>query len=417
MDSKQLFAINQVRRALGFPLLPPLVSAGLPGVDDPGDNYKEWQHPRDKEGQWIEKGGSVKIGEKIAGIVEGVNPDNTSNVRVTDSDDPKQVDTVIKASNDDITVIDEKAHLPDDDESDQYWDDDQAALTPRIDFKPLRTFRPATKEELKKFKPPGGWTDVEINEKWDNFDESKDYWEYDGLVLQGKDKLGNPQPMYDTRWGEISADYKWQNVRLTLQNIDGIRDIIRRDMHDNDSAAALYLQLVMGMRVGGKTSRVKKEDVEAFGASSMLAGHAKVFPQGTVFSFQGKHNITNVLRSDDPMLKELIQERLKTRNGDDKLFDTNDDKVRKYFQKLQAELGISGLKTHNLRHAFATTLARNLMSNYPTPQTEQEFDKYRREISAQVASLLGNKPLQAKKDYIDPGIYKSWIGGNNGWLE
>lgn len=411
MDSKQLFSINQVRRMLGFPLLPPLTSAGLPGVNDPGDNYKEWQHPRDKEGQWIEKGGSVKIGDKLAGIVEGVNPDNTSNVRVTDSDDPKQVDTVIKASNDDITVIDAKAQLPDAESG-----SDDPALTPRIDFASQRTFRPATEEELKKFKPPGAWTDVEMNESWSNFDESKDYWEYDGLILQGKDKLGNPQPMYDTRWKEISDDYKWQNVRLTLQNIDGIRDIIKRDMLNNDSAAALYLQLVMGMRVGGKTSRVKKEDVEAFGASSMLAGHAKVFPQGTVFTFQGKHNVTNVLRSDDPMLKQLIQERLKTRSGDDKLFDTNDDKVRKYFQGLQAELGISGLKTHNLRHAFATTLARNLMSNYPAPQTQQEFTKYRREISAQVSELLGNKPLEAQKSYIDPGIYKSWIGGNNGWL-
>lgn len=109
----KLKQVNLARIALGLPLFPPQpVVASVPGVDDPGDHYREWEHPRDGEGQWIEKGGTVKIGDSIAGVVESMNPDSTVNVRVTDNrDDESTVGQIVKASNSDITVVESKATL------------------------------------------------------------------------------------------------------------------------------------------------------------------------------------------------------------------------------------------------------------------------------------------------------------------
>ncbi len=408
-----LYEINLARRALG---LRALVAAG-------DDNYEEWQHPRDKNGRWIEKGGNVSIGGKFAGVVESMNPDSTISVRVTDSSDPNTpVDSVVNVPNDDIEVIDDKARLPSADETPAApvapdpapvpVSTPAKATAPISGARPPRTFRPMTDDERKERGVMPGWSDVVFNERYDDNNADVSDEKYDGLIAVGRDKQGNKQYLYDDRHRAIAKEGKFGpsgSVTKTVQNLDKISDVIKRDMNSNDSASALALQLLLGMRVGGKTSKVKKNDQEAFGASSLQARHITLNGDGSVtFSFDAKKGVHIELRSNDPLIRSMMEDRLKTRSGDDPLFDTNDTKVRSYFKNLQNEIGVSGLHPHNLRHAFATAAAQKYIQKFPAPANKKEALALRKKIGELVANLLGNDANEALKSYIDPKVFDAW---------
>lgn len=408
-----LDSVNRARKMLGL----------LPLTAD-GSNYREWQHPRDKHGQWIEKGGLVRIADKIAGIVQDMLPNGNIRVKVTDSPDPKQINTDVDVPNTDIEVIETKASLapsaPQTPKApnvatptlDAPEIDLDADATPVQKFNPAdRKMVPATPEQRAKYKPPPTWTDLMYNSSYTGDPNLPDEM-HDGLLMTGRDKQGNTQYLYDKRAEVIRAGKKFGpegSVTKTLENLDPISAGIRRDMMTNDSAAALALQLTMGMRVGGQTSKAKKIDAEAIGASSMRAENVKVFPDGVVFTFRGKKGVPNIIRTSDPMVMDLIAEKLKTKSGQDRLFNTTAARVGKYFKDLQDELGIEGLHPHNLRHAFATTMARSIIDSMSPPRTEAEFKTMKMQVAQKVSSLLGNNASEAIKSYIDPKVWDRWL--------
>lgn len=401
MTPQELKRINNARRALGLTLFPP-----MPVVAAGDDNYREWEHPRDKNGKWIEKGGIVRIGSKIAGTVESMNPDSTISVRITDSTDPASpAGSVVNVPNDDIEVVKAKATLPDAAPA--------APAAPAADApRAPRTYRPMTDEERSKHNVMPGWSDVVYNERYDNNDPNVPDDQYDGLIATGRDALGNKQYLYDERHRAIAKEGKFGpsgSVTKTLENLDKISTVIRRDMNSDDAASALALQLLLGMRVGGQTSKVKKNDKQAFGASSLQARHVTLNDDGSVsLSFDAKKGVHINLRSSDPTIREMMESRLSTRSGEDQLFDTNDTKVRKYFEKVQGEIGVSGLTPHNLRHAFATTMARQFMGSYPAPANKKQYTDQRKQIGEMVSRLLGNDANEALKTYIDPKVFDAW---------
>lgn len=82
------FQRQAARRALGLPIEPPpaALMASLVGAS----TFKEWMHPRDLKGKWIEKWARVKLflkgrgGKPEVGKVERLNRDGTVAVRVSE---------------------------------------------------------------------------------------------------------------------------------------------------------------------------------------------------------------------------------------------------------------------------------------------------------------------------------------------
>lgn len=411
-----LAAINRIREMLGRPLL----EFAIPGINDPGDHYREWEHPRDKNGQWIEKFGHVDLGGGLAGVVESLNNDGTVTARVTSAPNaPDKVGTRVTAAPDQIEAIDAKARLGDAKAQKAFpeppTDGDESkirAFESGVTKDPTgaeRVFRPMTAQERSQHKVPNNWRDVQFNESWDQGDKTISDDLYDGLIAVGTDQQGNTQYWYDDRAKVIRDNKKWSedgSATKTLEHLDEISDVIRRDMHDNDAAAALGMQLLLGLRIGGKTSKVKKDPNQvAYGASSLQARHISFDGDKTILDFDAKKGVHIHLETADPTVRELMQERLKTRSGNDPIFNTTAPAVRTYFGGVQKEIGVDGLHPHNLRHAFATTLAKNLIANYPAPRSAAEAATVKKAVAKQVAAALGNNPNEAIKSYIDPKVW------------
>lgn len=107
------FALQGRRRALGRPVDPPpnVLVASIFG----GQQWKEWLHPRDRRGRWIEKFSRVKVfdwggaGSHYVGQVERLNRDGSVSVRITQG---AHVGSVIKAKPSQLEESMARALLP-----------------------------------------------------------------------------------------------------------------------------------------------------------------------------------------------------------------------------------------------------------------------------------------------------------------
>lgn len=95
--------VERIRRALG--LRPIVASARRP--------WKEWLHPRDKFGRWIEKFSFVHVDGEMSGIVERMNRDGTVTVHISKDLNNTRVGARLNVTPGQIETVAVKAMIPD----------------------------------------------------------------------------------------------------------------------------------------------------------------------------------------------------------------------------------------------------------------------------------------------------------------
>jgi DNA topoisomerase IB/predicted ABC-type ATPase len=362
-------------------------------------------------GRWVHTPGAVirNLGDALGDALDGLNPDNDADLpeiasrlraeghddAADEIDDYASVDwskaPIAKVKVGEMTLADVPATMsfPEHDRTKP----GMRALTPQ-DY--VDHFN-ATGERV-----PPNWTSVlAATEPYDPATHAN------RLRVQGIDSLGNPQPLYDQQWNEYKAAIKWQRGDALAKVEPEIRTQIEADYATNPAAAALALQLVMGIRTGSATETKTVKGHKALGASTMPASAVRIDDDGTVhFDFIGKSGKRAELQSDDPLITDIMRRYTQGKSGDERLFDVSDGSVNTYFDKLQQGRGWPYRFTpKDFRTMHGTSIAQRMLVGRARAKDEKEYAAIRREVADSVSSFLNNTPTVALASYVAPTVW------------
>jgi HK97 family phage portal protein len=260
---------------------------------------------------------------------------------------------------------------------------------------------PATPERKAEFKAkvgrtiPPAWTDVQIA---DDLDTAP-------LLVLGRDAKGRRQAWYSKEHTKAQAEKKFARIKALSTHTDKLDSALDRDALTNDDAGALTLIRRMGMRPGSNANR--GAETQAHGATNLKAKHVKLNSDGSAtLDFTGKDGVHIVLKTNDKQVVDVLSSRKIGKHDDDQLFNTNEDKVRRY---MNTEGGVpKEFLLKDLRTLKANTIALDEVSSIEPPKNRTEFIKKRKEVATTVSAQLGNDPSMALNSYINPTVFGQW---------
>jgi DNA topoisomerase-1 len=258
---------------------------------------------------------------------------------------------------------------------------------PETNVRVLDTPAPLTKGTTKF---PPAWTDVFVAESPDN-----------DLQVVGRDSKGREQRIYSDAFRATKDREKFARIQHLQNELPKIDAALDSDAGHDPAAAAVLLVRMMGLRPG--SDRDTLGSAKAFGASNLERRHVHVTGDTVKLDFVGKGGKHIKLEKTDHRLARMFEHYTRGKSGDQRIFDTNEVKMRAWLAD-HAE----GLKVKDFRTRIATSTALQLMSDMPSPTTPAEFQKARNNIGDQVAAMLGNTRTMALTSYIDPTVFKRW---------
>lgn len=267
----------------------------------------------------------------------------------------------------------------------------------------------ATPESKARFKEvtgrsiPPAWTDVQIADNLETAD----------LQVLGRDAKGRRQAWYSKEHTKRQAEAKFKRIQELHPHLGKLDAALERDALTNDDAGALTLIRHMGMRPGSNANRGAK--VQAHGATNLKAKHVTVNGDGSAtLDFTGKDGVHIVLNTKDKRVVDVLSSRKIGKNDDDQLFNTNEDRVRKY---MNGDGGVpKEFLLKDLRTTHANVVALREVKNIQPPASKPEFLKKRKEVATAVSTELGNDPSMALNSYINPTVFTPWVKDGS-WVE
>jgi DNA topoisomerase-1 len=253
--------------------------------------------------------------------------------------------------------------------------------------------RPASDAERKALGVPPAYVNVRVA-----VDGSAD------LVATATTPQGKAYYLYSKAFRAKQDAKKWTRVRRLEAKLQKVEDRLERDAeHGNAIAICARLVLHTGLRNGGEPQGVFGK--QSFGASSLLMEHVTLQGDSARLQFPGKHEVMqDVLVPSDPLFAGYVR----SRKGEAKLFDHDAGQTLRYMKSIGAA------KVHDLRTLRANALARALVAELlrisGKPESKKERKLLVKIVAERVAAVLGNKPGQALKSYIDPSVWEPFGG-------
>lgn len=239
-------------------------------------------------------------------------------------------------------------------------------------------------------KIPPGWTDVFVSD-----DPNA------ALRVVGRDAVGREQRIYSRAHTEAKSAEKFARIRLLHDHLPTLDAALQADAGTDDTAAAVLLMRRMGLRPGSNIDT--KAAQQAYGATTLLRRHVQVRGDTVRLRFVGKSGNDIDREVEDREIARALVRRLKGKNGDDSLFDTNQTKVNRYLKQQVGE----GFSVKDLRTYRGTAEALAILAEdySPRPTDAASFRRMELDVGARVAAILGNDRKQALDSYIDPTAF------------
>lgn len=235
-------------------------------------------------------------------------------------------------------------------------------------------------------KIPPAWTDVLVSDDPNS-----------SVQVVGRDVQGRRQAIYSVEHTEGKAAQKFARIDALDRKMGDIDKRLSETALTSDSAAALMLIRKMGLRPGSKKDTKARH--ASYGATTLERRHVQVSGDTVRLRFvPGKHKGREVdLSLEDAELAKVMKARIRGRRGDDRLFDTNEDRLN----DLMKEVGGADFKVKDLRTHMGTAEAKAFILEHP----ELSGRELELAAGAHVASILGNTRKVALDSYIDPSVF------------
>lgn len=215
---------------------------------------------------------------------------------------------------------------------------------------------------------------------WKNvrFHKDKEY------IFTGIDAKGRIQYVYPKTFSDQQKRRKFKRVNQLEKAMPEVLKKIYGDLaQDNQEAQATYVLYKTGFRPGARKDTLAEK--KAYGVTTMLKNQVKVKPNNLVeFDFTGKKGVPIHKVLKDRKLAAII----KSRKKDKKLFNTNVDLVRSYFnKKTKGRFQLKDLRT---------------LKAYGTTKQVLKKGGGKKEVGRAVSVDLGNTPTVALQAYVNP---------------
>ncbi len=217
-----------------------------------------------------------------------------------------------------------------------------------------------------------------------------------GVLAQGTDAKGRRQRIEDPEYRTQKIQEKHTRINETLEpKFDSIVRRLKKQTAYSEEAKVLYLISQTAFRIGGTGDG--KTDHTAYGASTLKGEHVSIDGDVVTFDFIGKEGVRQVHKIRDPIIAGF----LKDKPADEKLFNTNEEKVRKAWKSLGGE------KVHDIRSVLATRVAKKHLAKSmpPFPATAKDLQRLQKEAAEIASKKLGNRPSEALNTYIDKAVF------------
>src|SRR5271166_767481 len=226
------------------------------------------------------------------------------------------------------------------------------------------------------------------------------------VLVTARDDKGRPKMVTSDSYNTRSAAVKFDRTTEMLEQHDKIAGEIQkaRNGPQKEEAECAWLMQVQATRPGSE--RDTKADVKAYGATTLEARHVVQSKDGVRLQFIGKEGVAHDHLVRDKELGKMLMERKSSATSDsDKLFKTTDAKVRDF----TAARDGGKFTPKDFRTSAATRLAAETVQADPRPSRDMKEHAQRvKAVATKVSGLLGNKPAEALKSYIHPGVFSDW---------
>lgn len=243
---------------------------------------------------------------------------------------------------------------------------------------------------------PPAWTDVMV------VDDRKNEKH---LLAKGRDAAGRRQPKMHPEHTKEASGIKFgrtARLRKVLPDLDKVLD---RDAMKLDTAAVIKLIRLTGIRPGSDKDTQAKE--KAYGATTLEARHITINQNSVTFDFIGKKGVPIHLLNKDPEVFNLMRHWKGTKQRNERLFTSSRGSYNIYLKRaIPGDFLIKDLRTNIGTNAAWAERKKSAYKKPPTSMTE--LNKRKKSISVEVSRVLGNKPNEALKSYIDPEVWADW---------
>lgn len=218
---------------------------------------------------------------------------------------------------------------------------------------------------------------------------------------------GNRYILFSDDFIKRSRERITRRVNVLRHKLPGILDSLREKASKDDRAAISLIMATMAVRIGYEDPSGKNK---VYGARTLLAKHVIVSkpsprnPTGVKLEFVGKRKIKHSHAVFDTKLAEILKKKARKLDPNDRLFPGVS-----YDSMLEYVRGLGGFDPHDFRRALSTLLAVHYMNELQEdsmPTTLKEARLIIRRICENVAYVLGNKPAECYKSYIDPAVFQ-----------
>ena len=255
---------------------------------------------------------------------------------------------------------------------------------------------PITDEDRARIKAAGGKA---IPPAWTNVHVADD--PRAPLQVIGRDSKGRVQRRYSEEHAANQAAAKFQRVVALQAALPGI-DKGLATKRGQDTADALTLIRLMGLRPG--SDKNTGADEKAHGATNIEVRHATVDGATTRFDFIGKDGVHIQLKTDDPVVRSIVQAHSEGKDPSERLFKTNETQVRDLLHSLAPGFKVKDLRTSLANEVAAKVVADSVREN-GRPTTAKEVKARETEVATVVSARLGNTPTIAMSSYINPTVF------------
>jgi DNA topoisomerase IB len=246
---------------------------------------------------------------------------------------------------------------------------------------------------------PPDWTDVEVSTD----PESE-------VRVQARDNKGRVKTLYKPSYTGLRAEVKFSRTWELLHKWDAVQAEIHKDRKVpdyRDHADCAWLMSEHGIRPG--STRETGGAVKAYGATTLRAQHVVETPRGARLVFVGKKGVRQSHLVTNPELSKMLLDRKRAAEkdpDDDRLFPyTNDSYLRQYMRALDG----GGFESKDMRTARANIVAMEMIHLVKRPpKDEQDYKKKVKMVAEAVSKVLGNRPAEAIKSYINPAVFSAW---------
>ncbi len=278
-----------------------------------------------------------------------------------------------------------------------YYDGDKQ-ITKKADLERIRALR-----------IPPAWTSVAIA----GSENAK-------VLAKGVDKAGRSQAIYNPKFRAKQESLKYKRILLFASHLPHLRqqveeDLLKRGLPKEKVLACIVKLIDIAYFRIGNEEYAKEND--SYGITTMRSKHIDVTNYSVTFDFMGKSGKRHVKKINDRTISRIIKqldempgyEIFKYKDEEGKMHDISSLDVNEYIKTYMGE----DFTAKDFRTWGGTLLAVDLLATEDIKDSETERKQAVTACVRRVAQRLGNTPAIARASYINPQVFKRYMGGED----